>query len=182
MNDRPSHTAYAKDGREIRIRALGPSDAKYLVDLFEHMGPESRYLRFNLALTNPDQDLVWSEAERLAQVDPQRDGAWLVFADLPGEPNVAVGGVRYIRINDHLAEASLAVRDDMQNNGIGSALLNFMVRQARKAGITSLTATIQRANRPIWRLLKKSGLPFAFTSEAGYTNITVDLTELELIP
>lgn len=174
-------TFQASDGTELRIRALAPADAGHLVNLFEHMGPESRFLRFNLSLPNPDPELVWEEARRLAQVDPARDGAWLVFADLPGQPDAPVAGVRYVRIDEVSAEASLAVRDDMQNKGIGSELLRFLVEQARSAGIERLIGTVQRGNLPLWRLLKKFSLPLTLDSEGSYTTITADISRPELV-
>ncbi len=181
MTDQDLHTIRTKDGRLLEVRPLRPEDAPLLVDLFDHMSPESRLLRFNLALTTPDPDLVWSQARRLAQVDPLRDGAWLVFADLPGEPDAPVAGARYVRLSVDTAEASLAVRDDMQNKGIGNQLLRFLVDQALAAGISKLVATIQRGNRPLWHLLKKSGFPIAFEPEGGYTTITVTIAEPEEI-
>ena len=122
-----------KNRQQITVRPLEPDDAHYLVDLFNHMGPESRYLRFNLALKDPDPQLVWHEARRLTQIDPERDGAWLAFCDLPTQTGVAVGGARYMRLDKETAEASLVVRDDMQNIGIGGELLRFLIEQARFA-------------------------------------------------
>lgn len=171
------HTFYAKDGSFLKIRSLLPEDAVHLVDLFNHMGSMSRYLRFNLALTNPDPDLIWAEARRLATIDPAKDGAWLVFCDLPDQPDAPVAGIRFMRISEQTAEASLAVRDDMQNKGIGTELLSFMVKQARAAGVHTLVATIQRGNRAIWSLLRRSPVKVAFESEGGSTTITADLTE-----
>ena len=74
MNDVYTHTFRTKDEDLIGLRPLQPEDAHHLVDLFDHMGPESRFLRFNLALPNPDRELVWSEARRLAEIDPWRFG------------------------------------------------------------------------------------------------------------
>lgn len=177
--DRPTvHTFFSSDGTLLKVRPLLPEDAHYLVDLFEHMGPDSRFLRFNVVLPNPADELVWSEARRLARVDPVRDGAWLVFVDWPEQPDTAVAGARYIRVEEDVAEASLAVRDDMQNKGIGTELLRFLVEQARTAGIRKLVATIQRANRPLLHLLKKSDLDFAFESEGSYTVVSADLTKI----
>lgn len=175
MDDVYIHTFRTKDGELIGLRPLRPEDAHHLVDLFDHMGPESRFLRFNLALTNPDRELVWSEARRLTQIDPELDGAWLAFAQLSDDEEVPVGGARYMRIDDHSAEASLAVRDDMQNKGIGTELLRYLVRHARQAGIKKLVATVQRNNRPIFHLLLKSDLQLEFESEGGYTTITAFL-------
>ena len=52
------HTFRSKDGLLLGIRPLRPDDAHNLVDLFEHMGPESRFLRFNLALPDPDPETI----------------------------------------------------------------------------------------------------------------------------
>lgn len=173
------HTFQAADGTTIRLRPLKPGDAKHLVDLFDHMGPESRFLRFNLALNDPDPKLIWSEAQRMAQVAPG-DGAWLAFADLPDQPDAPVGGVRFVRMEADTAEASLAVRDDMQSKGIGTEMLRFLMRQARAAGIKKLTAMAQRANRPLWRILQKAPLEITRRSEGPQTVIEADLTTVEL--
>lgn len=179
MDDEFIHTFRSDDGLQLRIRPLTPDDARYLVDLFEHMGPESRFLRFNLALPDPDPKLVWAEAQRLSQVDPDKDGAWLVFGDLPDQENAPVAGGRYMHLDDDTAEASLAVRDDMQRKGIGGELLLFMIRQARNQGIRRLVATVQRGNRPLWHMLQSSGLEYEIESSGGYSNIVVELPQLE---
>ena len=175
MDDLYTHTFRTKDGDLLRLRPLQPEDAHHLVDLFDHMGPESRFLRFNLALPNPDRELVWSEARRLAEIDPERDGAWLAFARLSDNEEVPVGGARYMRIDEYSAEASLAVRDDMQNKGIGYELMGFLIRRARLAGVKKLVATVQRNNRPIFHLLSKTDLHLEYESEGGYTTITAFL-------
>jgi len=177
MEDGYVHTFHSKTGQLLKVRPLRPEDAHHLVDLFNHMGPTSRYLRFNLALTNPDPDLVWSEATRLAHIDPERDGAWLAFCELPGQPEAPVAGVRFMRLEEKVAEASLAVRDDMQNQGVGTELLRFLVRQAREAGIEKLVATVQRGNRALWELLAHADILIELESEGGYTNMTADLMQ-----
>jgi acetyltransferase len=177
MDDQVLHTFCLEDGQILWIRSLRPQDAGQLVDLFNHMGPESRFLRFNLSLPDPDPERVWSEARRMAQVDQERDGAWLVFAGLPGRPSTPVAGARYIQIGEGAAEASLAVRDDMQRKGIGTELLRFLVEQAQIAGIRQLVASAQSGNRALWRLLKRSSFPMKLESERGFTTITVNLKE-----
>jgi acetyltransferase len=169
-------------GLLVHIRPLHPDDDRHLVDLFGHMGPESRFLRFNLALPNPDPELVWAEAQRMSRIDPARDGAWLVFADLPDQPQAPIAGVRYIRLTDEMAEASMAVRDDMQGQGIGSEMLRFLIAQARAAGLVKLTASVQRSNRALWRLLQSSGLSLSFESEGSFTTVTADLRQPEPAP
>jgi GNAT superfamily N-acetyltransferase len=177
MKDTVEHTFYSEDDHLIKIRALHPEDAHHLVDLFEHMGPDSRYLRFNLPLVDPDPALVWEEAKRLAKVDPGRDGAWLAFTDLPDQKNAPVAVVRFARLNQETAEGALVVRDDMQNQGIGTALLAFLTERAKEAGIVRLVATIQRANRGLLHILRNSPMKVTFDSEGSYTSIVAELVE-----
>lgn len=160
---------------QLRLKPIVPDDAKYLVYLFEHMGPESRYLRFNQALIDPDPELVWAEARRLAQIDWAKEGAWIAFAHHPNEGEVPVAGVRFIRVDQQTAEASLVVRDDMQNQGIGSELLDFLVEQALAAGVRKIVATIQRSNTPLWHILRNSPFRLEIDSSGGYADVTVHL-------
>ena len=177
MPDEIEHMFLSKDNQLIRVRALRPEDAELLVDLFENMGANSRYLRFNLALTDPDPSLVLEEARRMARVKPGRDGAWLAFADLLDRPNAPIGGARYVRLDETTAEAALAVRDDMQNKGIGTGLLTYLTSQAKEAGITRLVATVQRTNRSLLHILHKSPLKVTFEPEGSSTTIVVHLVE-----
>jgi GNAT superfamily N-acetyltransferase len=181
MNSDVDHSYHSTEGHLIQVRRLRPQDAVHLVDLFGHMGADSRFLRFNLVLNDPDPELVWEEAQRMARVDPEKDGAWLAFADLPGQSNAPVAGARYIRIDPETAEASLAVRDDMQRKGIGTGLLKYLAYEARKAGIHQLVGTVQRANRSILHILRKSGLNVTFESEGSTTTIVADLVDSEVV-
>lgn len=177
MDDISEYMFYSKEGDRLSVRPLLPEDAHFLVDLFEHMGPDSRFLRFNLSLKDPDPEHVRSAAQRMARVDRTRDGAWLAFTDLPDQPNAPVAGARYIRLDPESAEVALAVRDDMQNRGIGTQLLIYLAEQARKSGVHRLVATIQRSNRRLFHILKKAELDLTYESEGSYTTIVVNLVE-----
>ena len=86
-----------------------------------------------------------------------------------------------MRLEDKVAEASIAVRDDLQNQGVGTELLRFLANRARAAGIEQLVATVQRGNRGLWLLLAKADLPISYESEGGYTTMTADLTPTESV-
>lgn len=173
-----AHTFVAKNGLQLTVRPIQPEDAPLLVDLFEHMGPNSRYLRFNQSLNNPDPKLVWAEARRLANFDPEQAGAWLAFADLPGENEAPVAGVRYVRISEDAAEASLVVRDDLQDIGIGTELARFLVKEARAAGLLRLTASIQAGNRRLWHILHKMDVSYRRELSSGYATVEVELASI----
>lgn len=169
------HTFHTKDGIPIRVRPLQPDDADYLIDIFENMGQESRYARFNMDLTDPDPELIEKEAAEMVALERPEDDGWLAFADLPGRPDTPVAGIRYIHTGEDEAEVAISVRDDMQNKGIGTALLLFLIEQAKKAGIHKLAALAQRNNRPLWQILSKTNLPIKRTPEGSFVHVEVEL-------
>ena len=175
MSETYLHSFETEDGLVVRVRPEGPGDAQHLIDLFEHLGAESRYLRFSKVMRTPDPDLVYQEAERLARLGPPGDMAWLAFADLPDEPGAPVGGVRFAGLEPGVAEIAISVRDDLQRRGIGSELLTFGLEQARAAGIHQVVAVFLASNRAIWRLLRHSPFRTAIDLHGSEVRVTVDL-------
>ncbi|NUQ38850.1 MAG: GNAT family N-acetyltransferase [Caldilineales bacterium] len=178
MNE--SHHVFTTDaGLQVRVRPLYPDDAPFLIDIFAHLGVESRYLRFHRAFSSLPTHQIVGEATAIAQTTWRHGRGWLAFADLPNEPDAAVGGVRWVRTHGDEAEIALTVRDDMQGQGIGRELLRIAVEQARADGIHTLTAVVQANNRAIQRLLGASPWPVQRSIHAGEMFIAVDLRGAE---
>lgn len=167
----------SRQGLEVQVRRLTPDDVPYLVDLFEHMSATSRYLRFNEPLENPDPEYVQREAASLCDVDPQQGMAWIAFADLPQEPQAAVAGARFMRtVDPAVAEVSIVVRDDVQQQGIGSNLMLFVAEQAKAAGVGKIVASFHTSNRAIWNLLALAPFHVTTTVHGAQTEIVVELS------
>lgn len=165
-----------QQGLEVRVRPLAPDDVENLIDLFEHLSPISRYMRFNESLESPDPDYVRREAANLCQVDAKRGAAWIAFADLPDQPNAPVAGVRFVRTEDPTtAEVSVAVRDDLHQQGIGGALLLFVAQQAQAAGVARIVASFQTSNRAIWALLARAPYHVHTVVHGAQTEVIVEL-------
>ncbi|HNS03381.1 MAG TPA: GNAT family N-acetyltransferase [Anaerolineae bacterium] len=163
-------------GLTLRVRPEQPGDGPALVDLFHHLSSSSRYLRFSKVMDDPDPRRVQQEAERLAQLGPPTDMAWLAFADLPDQPDAPVAGVRYIRTQPGEAELAVSVRDDMQRLGIGSALLQLACTHAQEEGLQRLTAAFRSENRGIWALLRRSPYPVTWELDGAEVHAVIDLT------
>lgn len=167
----------AENGLLVCVRSLRPDDVEHLIDLFQHLGPESRYRRFNISLTDPDPELVRQEAQAMADIDPARGRGWLAFADLPDQPEACVAGIRCIRTDANVAEVSLTVRDDVQGVGIGTELMRIIGRHAYEAGIRKVVGYVQSDNRPLWRSLRQLGAPMERELHGAETYVEVDLEE-----
>jgi ribosomal protein S18 acetylase RimI-like enzyme len=72
-----------------------------------------------------------------------------------------------------IAELSIAVRDDFQNAGIGSALLTYVAKQARAHGIRTLVATFNTSNRAIWSLLRRT--PYRYRTEVHGPEVSLEI-------
>ena len=178
-NHRVVYRFITQQGLEVRVYRLQATDADLLIGLFDHLSAESRYLRFNEYLDHPDSATVLREAQTLAQVEDKRGAAWIALADLPGEPDAPIAGARYVRTREPgVAEVSVAVRDDLHRQGIGTELLVFAARRAKANGIHALVASFHTSNRAIWALL--AAAPFQIVTEVhgSQTDVRVDLDSM----
>ena len=165
-------------GLRVNVYRIKPQDAENLVRLFEHLSETSRYQRFKEPLINPDPVLVWQTAQRMATVDPKAGVAWIAFADLPGEPNAPVAGARYMRFpKRNTAEVSIAVRDDLQRQGIGAQLLLHLARHASNNGVQRLVGMFNTGNRAVWRLVHEAPFVATTTVYGPETEVVIDLSQ-----
>ena len=163
----------AKNGVVVWVRPLLPEDAPYLVDLFDHMSSDSRYSRFHQPLDNVSSERVWREAEDIAHM--ARQVGFIAFADLPDQLNAPIGAARYVETGVGVAETAVSVRDDMQRQGVGTHLVSLLVKEARRRGVYTLLATIQRANQAIIHVLNRMPYPYVRTAVGSDIELALDL-------
>ncbi len=177
--DNESSYFQAKNGLRVEIRPVCDEDAPYLVDLFEHLSLQSRYQRFNRPVIDPAPEFVESSARDYAHIESPSEGL-LAFVDLPGQPHAAVGGGRFIVFEPGVAEVSLAVRDDLHGQGIGTEILRRLIEDARKAGIKKLVASVQASNRAVIHLVKRGHFPISCVTRRGEMDIELDIAGAHL--
>lgn len=175
---RAVHRFTTSGGLLVKIYRIKPQDSTNLVNLFEHLSTNSRYQRFNESLVDPDPDYVLRTADSMARVDPRAGAAWLAFSDLPGEPNAPVAGARYMRLPDgKTAEVSIAVRDDLHQQGIGAELLLYLARHARNNGVRQLLGRFDTGNKGVWRLVQRAPFAVTTTVQGSETEVVIHLDQ-----
>lgn len=157
-----------RDGAEVIVRPVEPADREAIRASFELMGPESRYRRF----LSPVAELTGSQLDYLTRVDHHDHEALVAIAD-----GVGVGVARYVRLEHDgpRAEVAVAVIDDWQGRGLGSALLDRVSRRAREDGIEIFTAAVLAENHTVVELLSRLGSTTTSHSGAGQMDLEIEL-------
>ena len=155
-----SHPEYAEvvglpDGSCARIRWLMPHDRRKLLQGFAELSPRSRHLR----CLGPKKKLTAEEADFLTQFDPGQHAALCAvrWDERHGREGEGLGAARYVRLRDQLdvVEIAVTVIDSCQGLGIGSALVDRLVRVLPEYGIDRVHAHWERSNVAVQRLLSR---------------------------
>jgi RimJ/RimL family protein N-acetyltransferase len=159
-----------RDGSPVVIRAIEPDDRARILDVFKGLGEQSRYARF-LA---PVHELQRRDLDYLTAVD-HHDHEAIVAID--PETGVARGVARFVRISSErdAAEVAVAVVDDWQERGLGTALMTRLTDRARSAGIRRYRAISAPENRRIRGILGRVGRTRNSGMQHGYVEYEVDL-------
>src|SRR5688500_3534600 len=140
---------FLKDGAQVHLRPIRPDDEPRLVDLYSRLSQDTRYQRFfsNMQRLPPD----W--AHFLANVDGKRRFALVV--EQPDDPAlIAVGRYEPAPGEPDVAELAVVVQDGWQGKGIGTLLMEGLLREAAAHGITRFRAYVLAGNRRMLALLR----------------------------
>lgn len=145
-----------KDGSYCRIRRSSVKDRPLLAQCFQRLSPDSRRRRFFSAKPALSAD----ELNFLTGADGRSHMALVaVRLGARGEETHALGFTRCIRLaqSPETAEMSIAVADETQRLGIGSALLDQLTVVARSRGIRRLFCEVLADNHGMRALAKRAG-------------------------
>jgi acetyltransferase len=165
-----------RDGRQVSIRPIAPDDAGRLVDLYYRLSDTTRRLRFHSMRQNVPLEDIEQEAKQLSDLDPAKQAALVATVEEEGEERiVAVARLARSKEDAPEAESAIVVRDDYQNQGLGTHMLELLAEVARSMNIERLTAWIMAENLHIFRIIKKSGLSVHADTRYGETCVSVSV-------
>ena len=171
MDERTSFVI--RDARQVTIRRITPDDAQRLVDLFYRMSDTTRRLRFHSMRQNVPLEEIEREAEQLSDLNPAHQAALVATVLEEGEEAI-VAVARLARSENPVeAESAVVVRDDFQNQGLGTHMLKMLVEVARSMDIECLTAWVMAENLHMLHIIQKSGLNVTAETRYGETYISV---------
>jgi ribosomal protein S18 acetylase RimI-like enzyme len=168
-------TLELSDGTEVHVRPIVPEDEPRLHEAVAAMSERTVYFRF----FSPLKRLPDALAHRLAVVDYHDRFAIVATTHKPTGRERIVGVARYDRVaSTDVAETAVAVIDEFQRRGLGSALLTILAKVARDHGIKTFTLIVLPENQQMLGLLRRMGWIHHAKLTGGVYEITFDLPEV----
>lgn len=164
------------DNVHLVTREATRDDAHYLDAGLEQFSERSRYYRFFSAMPRLPESL----RQQLIDIDGVRHGAVLVLDADAGSPDsnegLPVGIARWITNSAGEAHLSVAVTDDYQGKGAGTALLRALAELARSRGLAHLHADVLADNAAMKATLHKFGAQLVPNGDASIVTYDWDLS------
>ena len=159
-------------GTKVHVRPIVPEDEPLLHEAVAAMSERTVYFRF----FSPMKRMPDALAHRLAVVDYNDRCALVATTHKPGSKERIVGVARYDRVpNMDVAETAVAVVDEFQRRGLGSALMTILGKVARDHGIKTFTLIVLPENQQMLGLLRKMGWIHRAKLSGGVYDISFEL-------
>jgi acetyltransferase len=150
-----TNKAYALgDGSHYQIRSIQTDDRERIIELFNHLSPDSRYLRFAHAISKLPDDFL----DDILHLDYKKELALLaVITSLTGTEEI-IGIARYVTPpNQNACEFSLSVSDNYTTHGVGTHLMLDLIEHAKKNGLQEMIGYVLSKNSRMLHLVSDLG-------------------------
>ncbi|MFP3913646.1 MAG: GNAT family N-acetyltransferase [Actinomycetota bacterium] len=161
-----------RDGAGVSIRPIRSDDDGRMTDLFEGLGPESRYFRFFRVKDSLDPE----EIRYFTDVDYEHR---MALVALSRDRIIGVGRYDVLDEDPSTAEVAFAVADEHQGRGVGTELLQLLTSYARGHGVKRFRAFVLPENRQMMRVFRNSGFELTRTLEEGVYTVDFPVEESE---
>jgi acetyltransferase len=145
-----------KDGTKAVIRPIRRDGIDKLLEGISKLSDRSRRMRFLSNWT----DYSAEDVRHLVETDGINTVTYVVaILDEDDREIESVAAAHSIRLDpqSEIAEVAVAVLDDWQNRGVGTALLKRLASHARQTGVRKWIAYIASENQPMRHLMLKFG-------------------------
>ena len=161
-------------GFQILLRPVKISDEPLLKDFFYSLSDTSLYRRF----ISFRKDMPHERLQEFVIINHAKEMTILATVKEAEKEKVLAVGQYGKNESTHTAEVALAVRDDYQNQEIGTELLSYLTYLAKREGLLGFTAEVLVENRPMLHLFEKMGFDIQKRSEQGVYELKMAFREV----
>ncbi len=153
----PEREVTLRDGRRVHIRAIHTTDEAEILQAFERLSPEARYMRFMRAVRAPDLDRL-----RKALSAFPESGVGLV-ATVPAADGIDIVGsaVCFFGAEPIRGEFAISVAGNYGGAGLGQTLMRTLIDATRQRGLQEMEGFVLAQNTSMLRLARRLGFSIA---------------------
>ena len=164
-----------KDGKVVEFRPLLPSDVFAYRNFFYSLQEKTIYMRYFYKMRTFSHEVV---QKQWSSVDYHKNMSILGLVQKGGHKEImAIGS--YAQDSDERAEVAFVVREDFQNKGIASYLLEILEKIAKENHYNGFCATVLRENSSMIRVFKNR-FPEAKISSGGGSDLKIEMDFSEI--
>lgn len=161
------------DGRRLVLRPIRVDDADALRRGFARLTPEQVRLR----TFHRQNELTVAAAERLVRIDPETTSAWVAVdgdGEIRGEARLHADAV------DESGEFGVTVDPSFTGLGIGRALMQHLLDDARRRGLRTIWGDVLTDNSAMLDFVKRIGAKREFVpDEPGVIRVSFGVDDAE---
>lgn len=159
-----------RDGTALFLRPIKPTDEKMLRDMLYACSEKSIAFRFFKDIKTFPHEFI----QEFTNIDLSKDMAIVGLTKGTGGEEIVGVGRYYLIESKNRAEVSFLVRDDWQEKGIGTHLLNILTEIAKKRGIQGFDAVMLTDNQRMMSVFHNSGYQVTTKREDNTFEISYD--------
>lgn len=162
-------------GAEIILRPIRPEDEHSHDEFFRKIDPEDRRMRFFSSI----HEFSHTQLARYTQIDYDREMAFVAMLERNGHMET-LGVIRTHYDPDNLSgEFAVVIRSDMKGQGLGSILMDKMIRYSQSRGTKELAAYTLKENKGMQALAQKFGFSIkSMVNDPETVELYLKLTQL----
>jgi acetyltransferase len=164
-------------GGPVLLRPIRPDDGRLMLDLFGTFSPETIYRRFFTFIK-----MSAARVRNLTHIDYRRQMALVAERRWSGEC-ILTGVARYNTPEDAPqgeAEMAIVVGDPYRGLGIGTALLDVMLKTGRREGFSLFYGLVQYDNKAVPRLFEKLNQKHRVVDNGTEWRYEVNLSDVKI--
>ncbi len=161
----------ARDGTPLLLRPLRVTDEAKITDFFYSLSDLTVYRRWMTARKRmPHRDVLY-----YLDVDYKKNVA-IVLETMQDDTEPEIIGVARYHLDQatNLAEVAFTIRDPWQGKGLGTLLLQKLIRIAKDRGLRGFTASVLADNRGMLHVFHRAGLQLQSRLEEGVYELTMN--------
>lgn len=164
-------TFQLKSGEKVFVRPVLASDEDRFREMFYGLSRESRLFRFFWPL----RSMPHQKAQPMVNVDYENQMGLVALKGWPKEEAIVSVGTYFVDNETKSANVAFMTRDDHQNLGLGTFMLQSLIKLARARGIKKISAEVLPENLIMLHVFRKAAESMRVRSEDGILKITFEI-------